>query len=145
MKQDPFGNLRNWGMALHIVDELASGNKLSENQAGLVRILRYKGNWRLREEVLKHVGKIQRPSHSLIRQVVSIVDDDNIYYDARILAADALIQIMKKVQNESNYEINILVRRVTDRLRSTPQPPMFDSALNKLYSEMALLDIKADY
>jgi len=145
MNQDPFGNLRDWGMVLYIVDELASVDKLSEYQPGLVRILRYKGNWRLREEVLKHVGKIQRPSHSLLRQVLSIVDDDNIYYDARILATDALIQVMQNVEAESNGEINISIRKVTDRLRSTPQPSIFDSALKKLHSEIGLLEIKPDY
>ena len=105
----------------------------------MIRILRFKGNWRLREEVLKRVGEIQTPSDELVYQVLSILADDNIYYDARILASDALIQILKNVQDGFDGEINMSARKVTERLRTTPHPPIFDNALKKLYSEIGLL------
>ena len=139
MKQDPFGNLTNWGAVLDIFDELADTGKLAECQPGLIRILKYKGNWRLREEVLKRIGEIQSPSHQLIHQVLSILDDDNTYYDARILASDALIQMLKNVQDGFDGEINVSVKKVTARLRTTLHPSIFDNALKKLYSEIGLL------
>jgi len=139
MKQDPFGNLTNWGAVLDIFDELADTGKLAECQPGLIRILKHKGNWRLREEVLKRVEEIRNPSHHLIRQVLGILDDDNTYYDARILASDALIQMLKNIQNGFGDEINMAVRKITERLRTTPHPPIFDNALKKLYSEIGLL------
>ena len=139
MKQDPFGNLTDWGTVLEILDELTDNGKLAECQLGLIRILKYKGNWRLREEVLKRVGEIQTPSDELVYQVLSILADDNIYYNARILASDALIQILKNVQDGFDGEINMSARKVTERLRTTPQPPIFDNALKKLYSEIGLL------
>ena len=139
MKQDPFGNLTDWGVVLDLFDELADNGKLEECQPGLIRILRYKGNWRLREDVLKRVGEIQNPSDQLICQILSILDDDNTYYDVRILASDTLIQMLKNVQNGFDDGINLSVRKVTERLRTTPHPPIFDNALKKLYSEIGLL------
>jgi len=76
MTQDPFGNLREWGPVLELLDELESNGKLAECQRGLVRILRYKGNWRLREEVLKRIGGIPSPSDELAGQVLTILSDD---------------------------------------------------------------------
>ena len=139
MKQDPFGNLTDWGAVLDILDELTDNGKLAECQLGLIRILKYKGNWRLREEVLKRVGEIQTPSDELVYQVLSILADDNIYYDARILASDALIQLLKNAQDGFNGEMSMSVRKVTEKLRTTPQPPIFDNALEELHSEIGLL------
>ena len=136
MKHDPFGNLSDWSPVLELVDDLADNGQLAECQPGLIRILRYKGNWCLREEVLKRVGEIESPSYELICQVLSILGDDNIYYDARILASDALIQLLKNVPDGFNGEINMSVRKEAERLRTTPQPAIFDNALKKLYSEI---------
>jgi len=96
MKHDLFGSLRDWGPVLELVDDLADNGQLAKCQPGLIRILRYKGNWRLREEVLKRVGEIKTPSSELVFQVLSILADDNIYYDVRILASEALIQMVEK-------------------------------------------------
>ncbi|MDX9787636.1 MAG: hypothetical protein RBT11_12705 [Desulfobacterales bacterium] len=140
MKEDPFGNLTDWGVVLEIFDELAGADLLSECQPGLLRILRYKGNWRLREEVLKRAAEIQSPCHQLIRQVLNILDDDNIYYDVRILASDALIQMLKNIQDGFSSEINMSVRNVLERLRATPYPPIFHDTLTKLHSEICALE-----
>ena len=145
MVEDPFGNLNNWGAVLEIVDELAEAGKLSECQPGLIRILRHKVNWQLREEVLKQVAKIQSPSHHLIRQVLRILEDDNTYYDVRILASDALIQMLKNVQDSFGGEIDMSVRKATERLKSTPHPSIFHNALKKLYSEIGLLGMGQDH
>lgn len=136
MRHDPFGNLGDWGPVIDLFDELAKKDKLAECQPGLVRILRYKGNWRLREAVLKRIGNIQTPSDELMSQVITILDDDNIYYDARILACDALIQLLENVRDDLFDEINTAVRKVTEKLRNTPQPLFFDKTLKKLYSQL---------
>lgn len=141
IKHDPFGNLYDWGTALDLLEEVTDRGQLVDCQPGLIRILRYKGNWRLREEVLKRVGKIKNPSNQLIFQVLSILADDNIYYDARILASDALIQMLKNVRDGFDSEINQTIRKVAERLRATPQPPIFDNALKMLYSEIGLLNM----
>ena len=122
-------------------DDLADNGKLAECQSGLIRILRYKGNWQLREEVLKRVGEIKAPSGEMIFQVLAILADDNIYYDARILACDALIQLLKSDQDGLCGEINKELRKIVEKLRSTPQPAFFDKALKRLYSEVGLPSI----
>jgi len=139
MKHDPFGNLRDWGPVLELFDELADSGQLGPYQPGLIRILRYKGNWRLREAVLMRVGEIETPSSELVLEVLSILADDNIYYDVRILAGDALTKLLKNVRDGFNGNIRMSVQKVAERLRRTPQPIIFDNALRKLYSEIGLV------
>lgn len=140
MQADPFGNLDNWSEVLSIIDNFAQDGKLSECQPGLIRILRHKGNWQLREEVLKRSGEIKSPSSELINQVLEILDNDNIYYDARILASDALICMLKNLHGSLDGKTNTAVKKVTERLRATPSPPGFLNTLTKLYSEICLLE-----
>ncbi len=135
MKQDPFGNLTDWGPVLDTFDELADNGRLADCQPGLIRILRFKGNWRLREEVLKRVGEIQTPSKELVLQVLAILADDNTYYDARVIAGDALVQLLKNGPADSHDELTSAARKLVDKLKSTPQPPFFDEALDRFHCE----------
>ena len=137
MKHDPFGNLTDWGTVLDIFEELANSRRLAECQPGLIRILRFKGNWRLREEVLKRIGEIQVPSEELFLQVLSILTDDNIYYDARVIAGDALVAMLKNVHAGAYDEMTEAAKKVVEKLKRTPQPPFFDEALDRLYTEVA--------
>ena len=122
------------------LEDLANNGDLSQCQPGLVRILRYKGNWRLREEVLKRVGEIQTPSNELVDQVIAILDDDNLYYDVRIIAGNALVQLLTKTQNGNTDDILKKAKKITGKLKSTPQPPFFEKAINRLHSELADLN-----
>lgn len=134
MKHDPFGNLRDWGPVLDILDELTNSGRLAEYQHGLIRILRYKGNWRLREEVLKCIGQIPAPSRELIRQVLDIVADDNTYYEARILANNAVMEWTEKGLRISFDPADPQMRDVIEKLRfllDTPHPPFFSNALSR--------------
>ena len=136
MTDDPFGNLRDWGTALELIDELAGSGKLAECQRGLVRILRYKGNWRLREEVLKRIGGIAAPSNELVGQTLTIFADDNIYYDARILASNALIQLLNNSQGSLHRNFITEIQKVLDKLSKFPQPPIYADAIERLGSEI---------
>lgn len=138
MKDDPFGNLTDWGPVLDTLEDLARRGDLSQCQPGLVRILRYKGNWRLREEVLKRVGEIQTPSKELVQQVIAILDDDNVYYDARIIAGNALRQLLKNDRHRSDDDIRGSARKVIGKLKSTPQPTFFSEVIERLQSELAV-------
>ena len=138
MKQDPFGNLNDWGEVLDLFDELADSGRLSDCQAGLVRILRYKGNWRLREEVLKRAGEIQVPSEELIQQVLAMLADDNIYYDLRVIAADTLAILLQNAHADSSDDLKTAARSTASKLKTTPQPPFFDNALNRLCADIAM-------
>ena len=136
MRHDPFGNLTDWGQVLDTFDDLADNGRLAECQPGLIRILRFKGNWRLREEVLKRVGEIHTPSKELVLQVLATVADDNIYYDARIIAADALVDLLKNGPADAHAELTAATRKLVDKLKRTPQPPFFDEALDRLHCEI---------
>ena len=133
MTHDPFGNLRDWGSVIDLLEELSGSGQLAKCQSGLVRILRYKGNWRLREEVLKRAGDIASPSDELVGQVITILDDDNVYYDARILASDALRKLLKNQKSDLNRQFRDDVGSVVRKLTHTPQPPFFGEALRKLH------------
>ncbi|MGB5987118.1 MAG: hypothetical protein WBG37_17575 [Desulfobacterales bacterium] len=137
MTQDPFGNLMDWGPVLDTLEELAHQGNLDKYQSGLIRILRFKGNWRLREEVLKRVGEIQSPAPELIRQVLTLLDDDNLYYDARILAGEALVQLLENLHSDPEGEIHARVGNFIKRLTGMPQPPFFTDALNRMNAALA--------
>ncbi len=138
MKNDPFGNLMDWGSALDTLAGLSNNGNLCRCQCGLIRILRYKGNWRLREEVLKRVGEIQAPSKELVHQVIAILEDDNIYYDARIIAIDALVQLLKSEDVGNGDGMHGKALKAVEKLKSTPQPPFFEKAVDRLGSELAV-------
>jgi len=111
MEKDPFGNLTDWGPVLDLLNELSENGTISKCQPGLIRILRYKGNWRLREEALKRVNKVENPCDELVLQISSLLADDNLYYDARILAGNALVQLSQNAENGFPIELkNFKVR-----------------------------------
>ena len=140
MTQDPFGNLRDWGPVLDLLEELVNSGRLDDCQTGLIRILRYQGNWRLREEALKMVGRIAHPGEKLVAQVLRIVADDNIYYEARILASQALSALAPNWRRQAVPPAATDVQAAADKIRqllSTPQPPFFHQALSHCLQALA--------
>jgi hypothetical protein len=137
MSDDPFGNLQDWGEALELLDELSQNGRLAKCQRGLVRIMNYKGNWRLREEVLKRLNQIETPTDDLIGQVLSILADDNTYYEARIMASGALMHFLKNGESEVRPELNLKSRKIIEKLFKTPQPPVFEKALKICHQVLA--------
>jgi hypothetical protein len=128
MTQDPFGNLQEWGRVLEELDRTFGNGNGEDCQHGLIRILRYRGNWRLREEALQHIEKIQKPKEDLINEVLKIVDDETIYYEARIIACRTLINILNK-NSACADALRKEVYKVFTRIHSTPQPPFFQQAI----------------
>lgn len=129
-KGDMFGNLEDWGRLLDTIEELTRENRLHEHQSGLIRILRYKDNWRLREAVLECVGKVEEPRPDLIKEVMKIMSDENMYYDMRILAATALGELMgKSLDDIEAHSIRDQCRTLMRTLLDSPQPPIFHEAI----------------
>lgn len=133
MQADPFGNLRDWGPVLEQVCQMADKGNLSECQPGLIRILRYRDNWRLREETLKRIGKIDNPEDALVSQVLNIIADENLYYEVRVLACETMEELMNNASGTFEVGTGIAILETVDLLLSTTQPPIFFQALNKLY------------
>ncbi|TKB09649.1 hypothetical protein [Desulforhopalus sp. IMCC35007] len=134
MQPDPFGNLRDWGPALEKICQLADEGNLSDCQSGLTRILRYRDNWRLREEALLRIGKINTPEDPMVRQILNIIEDERLYYDVRILACQTMAELMKNSSGRFYAATETDILNVVKVLSSTPQPPIFEQALKKLYS-----------
>jgi hypothetical protein len=134
MQPDPFGNLRDWGAVLELICQLSDEGKLSECQPGLIRILRYRDNWRLREEVLNRIGKINKPDNTLVLQVLDVITDENLYYEVRILACETMMEFLKNGANAFETEVKKEMRQTVGNLLSSQHPPIFEQALKKLYS-----------
>mgnify|MGYP006275252723 CR=1 FL=1 len=129
MTQDIFGNLKDWGQVIEQLDDAFENGGAENCQSGLIRILRYKGNWRLREETLKRIEAIENPGEDLIREVLSILADDNIYYEARIIACRCLMSILHK-NSTAREQLTKDTERVLERINSIPQPPFFIDSIN---------------
>ncbi len=131
-KGDVFGNLKDWGRVLDTLESLTNQNRLDECQAGLIRILRYKDNWRLREAVLECVGRVKKPGHELMREVMGILADEDTYYDMRILAATALGELIRKTPSDIQSDSGgFQCKKLIKSLIESPQPPIFHEALRK--------------
>jgi hypothetical protein len=134
MQPDPFGNLRDWGVALELICQLSDESKLGECQPGLTRILRYRDNWRLREEALNRIGKIDKPDNALVLQVLDIITDENLYYEVRILACETMMEFLKNAANTFSSKVKDEIHQTVDNLLSSQHPPFFEQALMKLNS-----------
>ncbi len=134
MQPDPFGNLRDWGTVLDQICLMAEEGNLSVCQPGLTRILRYRDNWRLREEVLSRIGTIDSPDSGLVLQVLNIIADENLYYEVRILACETMLEMLKNRANAFNLELKTAIRQTVEELLLLQHPPIFEPALKKLNS-----------
>jgi hypothetical protein len=134
MQPDPFGNLKDWGPVLELIYKLADDGNLQECQPGLTRILGYRDNWRLREETLSRIGKINSPDDTLVRQVLNISADENLYYEVRILACETMMEFLKNRANTFDTETKTEILKTVENLLRSQHPPIFEPALKKFYS-----------
>jgi len=134
MQPDPFGDLKDWGPVLELVCKLADDGNLRECQPGLTRILRYRDNWRLREETLNRIGKIDNPDDALVCQVLNIIADENLYYEVRILACETMMELLKNGANRFAKPVDTELLKTVEKLLSSQHSPIFEPALQKLYS-----------
>jgi len=137
MENAIFGNLRDWGMVLEKMEELSKAGKLGDHQSELIRVLRYNDNWRLREAAITALPGIRRPNPSLIDEAFAIMMREDLYYDVRILAADALGKTLRKsskTDREVSGELDDAVAKVLkgmQHLLDEPQPPILHKALRE--------------
>ncbi len=137
MGDKSFGNLRNWGEVLKKLEALIRSGELGDYQEELIRVLRFNDNWRLREAVLLALPKIQEPTPALMDEVLAIMMRNDLDYDVRILAADALSKILCKdssAARRSCEKTKEAIGRVLDgirRLLDNPQPPILARVLRE--------------
>ncbi len=61
MKCDRLDNLEQWDRVLEQLDEWKRAGQLDSHQDDLLWLLRYRGNWRLREAALEMMVSLQVP------------------------------------------------------------------------------------
>jgi len=142
MENINFGNLRDWGQVLEIMENLAKKGRLGEHQSQLIRLLRFDQNWRLREAAIESLKFIDNPSLELANEVFSIVKRKDLYYDVRILATDGLSKLMERIvgrQDLNSDDVNAFVNQTLRGLEAhleTPEPPKFHDALKASLNQL---------
>ena len=127
---DIFGNLLDWGRVMEQIAELRDAGKLDEHQDGLRRILRYPDNWRLRETVLGCVKDLSAPSEEIISEVLAIMRNDNIYWEARVMAAEALGHVVGR-RESIGAELAHEVVEAMEAILARTQPSQFHDAIRR--------------
>ncbi|HPC43120.1 MAG TPA: hypothetical protein PLD91_19555 [Spirochaetota bacterium] len=135
MNEYYLGNLMDWGIVLDKLEAIKNEGVLDSIQDELVRILRYKINWKLVEAVLECVHEIKEPSTKLIEEVFNTAVDYQMCLDTRVMAVNSLgslLTILKNSDEEESLKKNQLFVAMMYRLLNTPQPPIFHDAISKL-------------
>jgi hypothetical protein len=123
---DSFGNLTQWGPVLEEIDRLRISGELDEHQEGLVCVLRYRANWRLREAVLKAATEMNAPGEALLSAALEIMVDESLYHEVRVLAAEALASGLARAREQKRHDLDDLKKRAVEHvhglLNSTQAP-----------------------
>ena len=135
MNEYYLGNLLDWGIVLDKLEVIKKEGRLDSAQEELMRILRYKKNWKLVEAVLECVHEINEPSAKLIEEVFNTALDYQMCLDTRVLAINSLgnvLAVLKCSNKEASMKKNHLYSTMLYRLLNTPQPPIFHDAISKV-------------
>jgi len=136
MKDYIFGNLMDWGSALDKLQHLRDTGELNNHQEELIRLLRFDDNWRLREAAVEASSTLTTPSIDTAKQLVKLIKRGDLYYNVRIMAAEALSTLVPVVMENKggNSElVRLFVKEVNHEvttLLSSPEPPIFHDALD---------------
>lgn len=127
---DIFGDLREWGAVLDQIERLRLSKLLDGHQKGLIRILRYRYNWQLRQAALRAVADLRNPSKDLFDLLLAIVTDEHSDLDTRLLACDAVRRVvaLSQAQGGIDHFEPAAAGRAREFLR-VPQPPVLREAV----------------
>ncbi len=134
MKSDRLGNLEQWGRALEQLDEWKQAGQLDGHQDDLLWLLRFRGNWRLREAALEMMSSLQAPDPALIRQACDIMTDEGLYHEVRILAAEAVTALLSS-ERPPGPPVGSLAGEIRERMHAlleSVQAPVMHLALRRL-------------
>ena len=133
MTRDRLGNLEQWGCALEQLDEWKRAGQLDSHQDDLLWLLRFRGNWRLREAALEMIVSLQRPAPELIREACHIMMNESLYHEVRMLAAEAVTALLSRDRNPGAPS-ELLVDEILacmHTLIDKPQSPVMHLALRR--------------
>jgi hypothetical protein len=133
-------NFQDWGQVLDGLKKIEKKGDLHRHQHDLIRMLKYKGNWRLREAALESIPQIENPVPELVCEVLNVILDDNVYCEARVMACRTLNQLIENGKNSSCGCRLFGELSIADNLKTltvVPQPPMLMSAVSGCLSRLA--------
>jgi hypothetical protein len=135
MQRDDFGNLEEWGRVLTRLEQLTRDGGLDAHQPGLVRLLRYPDNWRLREAALEACRTLRDPTEPLVSAVLRIMIDGGLYHEVRVLAAEALTQLLPATRRSALGRNRALEGQVIEQMHAlldAPHPPVLHQAIRRV-------------
>lgn len=138
MERDTLGNLEQWGRALEQLDEWKRAGQLDGHQVDLLWLLRFRGNWRLREAALEMLASLHVPAPELICQACDIMMNESLYREVRILAAEAVTAMLSSDQNPG-APMGALAGEVRQRMHAlleSAEPPVMHLALRRVLSRI---------
>lgn len=135
MHKDGFGNLEEWGRVLTQLEQLRQDRRLDEHQDGLVRLLRYPDNWRLREAALEFARDVRQPTEPLVTAVLQILTNEDLYYEVRVLAAEALAALLPAAWTGRDGRNRELEQRALEHMHAlldATHPPVLHQAVQRV-------------
>ncbi len=139
MESLTLGNLVDWDLVGEKLEGLKKEERLDDCQEELVRILRYPDNWRLREMALEYIGYVQNPTENLMLSTLNIMTDNTIYYEVRIMAASALVELAEKKFDVLNGSQTITTKAIIENMESilsSTQPPFLQVCIEKCLTRL---------
>lgn len=140
MQQDIFGNLMEWGGVLEKIGQIRDSNSLDDHQEGLVRILRYPRNWRLREAALRVVREINQPTVELLQETLNIALNEEAYVEARTIAVDVLADLMikgRKIRTKKEIAARSRVLEKLESLMGETHSPLLREEIECFFKKLA--------
>lgn len=129
---DSLGNLQEWSEVLDKLEKMQKEQVLDRNQEGLLRVLRFQGNWRLRERGLEYAAGLKEPMGELTAQVCRILGDETVFLDLRVLAAVSLGSIASKQTGHNRAAAVAALRDII----ATPQAPLLTRAAEQALQQI---------
>jgi len=107
MKTAILGNVAKCDDILGELRQLQESKTLDDQQARLVQILRYPPhNWCFRVATLKVIRQVNHPTDELLKGILDLALNENVYVKARAVAVDVLADLMVKDRRiHSNKEM----------------------------------------
>ncbi|OPY82056.1 MAG: hypothetical protein A4E65_00984 [Syntrophorhabdus sp. PtaU1.Bin153] len=127
---------RDWRISLDKLLELKNASVLDEHQRYLCGILRYGGDWRIKERALEYAADIQKPTDDLLEDICAVMTNRNTSINLRILAADALrVLVPRKMRRTMAYPVfrgTSVLRVMKDMLKAPEVPALREAITNAL-------------
>lgn len=112
------------------VRQLRLAGQLDAHQEGLTRVLRYRYNWQLRQDALRAVPDLRRPSRDLVDVLLGIVTDEHCDLQTRLLACDAVRHsIRRHCRQEGSGGFESEAFQCACEILRVPQPPVLREAV----------------